>query len=293
MSVKLIYEPRVYLVGSIQADDAEIARFLADEGVERWETDTEVGGQKLVEVAGRLCYKSYAKPRPGGNAAYIGHIKEVGHGSVVEHAVYEFILTGVSRSLTHELVRHRAGWSYSQRSQRFCDEAELSVVVPPALRREVDLAVKAMYWVHGEFCPPGEIIEKIESGELGEPSDEETLTGLRWLDAIVRDRNEYKRLSDYLFIKYALTIGDPTLRRKRAREAARSVLPNATETQIYCTANARALRHFMELRSDESADAEIRAVAFKLWEVLSGHSPNLFGDYTPTDGGLKTEWSKI
>lgn len=293
MSVKLIYEPRVYLVGSIQADDAEIARFLADEGVERWETDTEVGGQKLVEVAGRLCYKSYAKPRPGGNAAYIGHIKEVGHGSVVEHAVYEFILTGVSRSLTHELVRHRAGWSYSQRSQRFCDEAELSVVVPPALRREVDLAVKAMYWVHGEFCPPGEIIEKIESGELGEPSDEETLTGLRWLDAIVRDRNEYKRLSDYLFIKYALTIGDPTLRRKRAREAARSVLPNATETQIYCTANARALRHFIELRSDESADAEIRAVAFKLWEVLSGHSPNLFGDYTPTDGGLKTEWSKI
>ncbi|HEX8200251.1 MAG TPA: FAD-dependent thymidylate synthase [Isosphaeraceae bacterium] len=108
----VLRDPRVYLVGRQEIGEADLARFLADEGVERWTTDTEVAGQKLVEVAGRLCYTSYARPRPGGNAAYIGHILEVGHGSVLEHAVFNFIITGVSRSLTHELVRHRAGWSY-------------------------------------------------------------------------------------------------------------------------------------------------------------------------------------
>lgn len=58
------------------------------------------------------CYMSFEKPRPGGNKAYLAHIKEVGHGSVLEHGVWNFLFTNVSRSLTHELVRHRAGMSY-------------------------------------------------------------------------------------------------------------------------------------------------------------------------------------
>ena len=109
LATRIIREPSVRLVGRLTIDEAELSGFLEDEGVESWKTDTDVAAQKLVEVAGRLCYKSYAKPRPGGNAAYLGHILEVGHGSVIEHAVYNFIITGVSRSFTHELVRHRAG----------------------------------------------------------------------------------------------------------------------------------------------------------------------------------------
>src|SRR5438034_11227619 len=76
---------------------------------------------------------SFAKPRTGGNQAYIGHILEVGHGSVLEHAVWNLIITGVSRSFTHELIRHRAGFGYSQLSQRYVDESEASYVEPDCI----------------------------------------------------------------------------------------------------------------------------------------------------------------
>ena len=135
----ILREPKVYLVGRQEIDEAALNRFLADEGVSRWSTDTEEAGETLVEVAGRLCYKSYARPRPGGNAAYIGHILEVGHGSVLEHAVFNFIITGVSRSFTHELIRHRAGMGYSQLSQRFVDESECAFVEPDAIAGDPDL----------------------------------------------------------------------------------------------------------------------------------------------------------
>lgn len=106
-SMKVISDPKVYLMGKQMIDDGTLDQFLKDHGVS-WQSDTEVAGEYLTEVAGRVCYMSFAKPRPGGNHAYIEHILEVGHGSVLEHAVWSFVFTGVSRSLTHELVRHRA-----------------------------------------------------------------------------------------------------------------------------------------------------------------------------------------
>src|SRR5438270_146079 len=72
---------------------------------------------------------------------------------------------------------------------------------------------------------------------------------------------------------------DRTLRRKLARQAARSVLPNATETKIFVTANARALRHFIELRASRHAEVEIRKLAVKVLELMRGEAPGLFGDY--------------
>src|SRR5262245_45383014 len=108
----IIRDPTVYLMGRQVVEDTEIDRFLADHGV-TWATDTEVAGEHLVEVAGRVCYMSFAKPRPGGNKTYINHILEVGHGSVLEHAVWNFVFTGISRTLTHELIRHRARRGYS------------------------------------------------------------------------------------------------------------------------------------------------------------------------------------
>ncbi|MDB5351212.1 MAG: thyX [Planctomycetota bacterium] len=249
----IIREPRVYLVGRQAIDDAALARFLADEDVSHWTTDTEEAGETLVEVAGRLCYKSYARPRPGGNAAYIGHILEVGHGSVLEHAVFNFIITGVSRSFTHELVRHRAGFGYSQLSQRFVDESRCSFVEPDPIADDPEL-------------------HKI------------------WLDTIAVCQTAYKALADGLNARFK-SIEDKTLRRKKAREAARSVLPNATETQIFVTGNARALRHFIEMRGDAAADAEIRKVAIAMLKALQEESPNLFGDYDLVDlpgGGQAT-----
>jgi thymidylate synthase (FAD) len=72
---------------------------------------------------------------------------------------------------------------------------------------------------------------------------------------------------------------DRTLRRKLARQAARSVLPNATETKIFVTANARALRHFIELRGSRHAETEIRKLAVAVLKIMQAEAPNLFGDY--------------
>lgn len=258
--MNIITDPTVYLVGKQTINDSEIDRFLADHNVSGWQTDTEVAGQKLSEFAGRLCYMSFAKPRPGGNSAYLGHILEVGHGSVLEHAVYNFVFTGVSRSFTHELVRHRAGFGYSQLSQRYVDESTADFVEPRCIA---------------------------EDGELHAV----------WLEAVQHCQEAYQKLVEGLMRKFE-DIEIKTQRRKMARQAARSILPNATETKIFVTANVRAWRHFVELRCNEHAETEIRMVAAKVLKILQKEAPNFFGDYQlkPLDDGTEaahTDFGKV
>src|SRR5262249_43865367 len=216
--MKILREPTIYVLGRQTVNDGELDRFLADHGV-AWQTDTEVAAEALCETAGRVCYMSFARPRPGGNSVYLGHIKEVGHGSVLEHAVWNFLFTGISRSLTHELIRHRAGWGYSQLSQRYVDESV------------------------AEYVVPDEIAADAEAYRI-------------WLEAVAQSHQAYMRRAERLQEKLQ-SEPDRTLRRKLARQAARSVLPNATETKIFVTANARALRHFIELRGSRHAEVEI------------------------------------
>src|ERR1041385_5915653 len=90
-------------------------------------------GERLAEFAGRLCYMSQKNPAKRTTSEYLENIKKQAHGSVLEHATYSLLLEGVSRSLTHELVRHRAGFAYSQLSQRYVDESEANFVIPPAI----------------------------------------------------------------------------------------------------------------------------------------------------------------
>ena len=240
--MKIIREPGVFVVGRQTINDAELDRFLADHEVAAWQTDTEVAGQKLSEVAGRVCYMSFAKPRPGGNQAYIKHILEVGHGSVLEHAVWNILLTGVSRSFTHELIRHRAGFGYSQLSQRYVDESVAEYVEPDIIADDPEC--------HAVF------------------------------EAAIADAHAaYLKLADRL-AAMLVSVEDKTMRRKLARQAARCVLPNATETKIFVTANARAWRHFIELRGSEFAEPEIRKVAVAICRALQAEAPSLFGDYT-------------
>ncbi len=243
--MRVITEPEVYLVGRQTVSDTEIDRFLSDHDVDSWQSDTAVAGQKLCEVAGRVCYMSFAKPRPGGNERYLNHILGVGHGSVLEHAVWNFIFTGVSRSLTHELIRHRAGFGYSQLSQRYVDESQT------------------------DFVEPAIIADDPELHSVWQAAMQDSLAAYQKLVAGLAAKLEH--------------VEDKTLRRKIARQAARSVLPNATETKIFVTANARALRHFIELRCNEHADTEIRLLAAKVCTVLQREAPNLFGDYELTE----------
>ena len=209
-----------------------------------WSTDAE-GGEALAEFAGRACYQSWSKPNPAtaSNAGYLAHILEVGHLSVLEHGTVTFYLSGVSRSFTHELIRHRH-FSYSQLSQRYVPGRDAAMVEPAAIADDPVL--------HKTF---------VEASEASVRAYNELLQGLE------------KRFADE---------PDATLRRKQARQAARSVLPNAAETRIVVTGNYRAWRHFITLRATEHADVEIRELAVECLRQLKGVAPNVFADFEIT-----------
>ncbi len=238
--MRIVHKPRIYLVGRQSIDSAAIDQFLRDHET-TWQTDTEIGAEALCEVAGRVCYMSFGKGRKS-NREYLGNILESQHGSVLEHAVWNLLFTGVSRSLTHELVRHRAGFGYSQLSQRYVDESTADFVEPDCIAQDAEL-------------------HRI------------------WMEAVEQSHEAYGRLVEGLARTFAEEPSG-TLRRKLARQAARSVLPNATETKIFVTGNARAWRHFIELRANEHAEVEIRAAAIEVLRLLQSESPNLFGDYS-------------
>ena len=216
-----------------------------------WHSDTDIPSQTVAEFAGRLCYLSFGpdagfegghKLIPGRttNSEYLANILKTRHGSVLEHAHWTLLFEGISRALTHELVRHRH-FSFSQLSQRYVDESEVAFVLPP------------------EIAPEGEAFEIFRRSCERANDDYKTL--LAKIEEQVKDEPS------------------ATLRRKRARQTARSLLPNATETKIVVSGNARAWRHFIELRASEGADTEIRALAIKCYYLLKEEAPGLFGDY--------------
>ncbi|MBX7268406.1 FAD-dependent thymidylate synthase [Micromonospora sp. Llam7] len=206
-----------------------------------WSTDAD-GGQALAEFAGRACYQSWQKPNPATatNAGYLAHILEVGHLSVLEHGSVSFYFTGVSRSFTHELIRHRH-FSYSQLSQRYVPERDAAMVEPTVIAEDPEL--------HKRF---------VEAAEASVRAYNDLLEGLE------------RRFAD---------VANPTLRRKQARQAARAVLPNATETRIVVTGNYRAWRHFIGMRATEHADVEIRELAVECLRQLQRVAPNAFADF--------------
>jgi thymidylate synthase (FAD) len=295
----VVLGPRVYVLGRQQVCAEELDRFLADHGVATWTTDTDVAGQKLVEVAGRTCYMSFSKPRPGGSQAYLGHILEVGHGSVLEHAVWNLLVTGVSRSLTHELIRHRAGWGYSQLSQRYVDESVGEYVEPDVIADDPELHalwLEAVGQAHAAYCRladrlAAKLAEEVPCALCGGAGGH-TRPGTGGVGSF------WSRCDGCEGRRHVPRVAAATDRRKAARSAARSVLPNATETKVFVTANARALRHFVELRGSRHAEAEIRRLALAVLAVMRAEAPHLFGDYvleTLPDGSqeVTTPWRKV
>ena len=214
--------------------------FFPPEGVS-WSTDAE-GGEALAEFAGRACYQSWSKPNPATatNAGYLRHILEVGHLSVLEHGSVSFYLTGVSRSLTHELIRHRH-FSYSQLSQRYVPERDAAMVEPDVIAEDPELHARFLVAARASQQAYCDLLDGLEKRFADEPK--------------------------------------ATLRRKQARQAARCVLPNATETRLVVTGNYRAWRHFVAMRATEHADVEIRALAVECLRRLQKAAANVFGDF--------------
>ena len=239
--MSLITAPKVYLTSQTQFNYDTFIEFLNDEEIEvKGALIAENDIDSTVEAACRLCYMSYGKGRKS-ISRFLNHILSAKHGSVLEHVTFGFIITGISRTLTHELVRHRAGFAYSQLSQRYFDESSTNFVLPPIF------------------------LEHRLNTQLIEADLE---------DALVAYGCQIRKLTESL-----PSLPKSTLARKAVKEAARAVLPNATETKIYVTANVRAWRHFLELRGSIFADPEIRRLSLMLLPKLKEASPVLFGDF--------------
>jgi thymidylate synthase (FAD) len=235
-----------------------------------WSTDAD-GGQALAEFAGRACYQSWAKPNPATatNAGYLRHILDVGHLSVLEHGTVSFYITGVSRSLTHELIRHRH-FSYSQLSQRYV-RADGSVVTPDVIA--TDPAASGIFNAAVEHAERAyhDLVDRLYERLYGRPSGRHQATA--YLPDGSPDGETCRECGGPWPCRPARTAV-----RKLARQAARSVLPNAAETRIVVTGNYRAWRHFIGMRATEHADVEIRALAVECLRHLAGVAPAVFGD---------------
>ena len=238
--------PKVYLIGRSQFDVETFLSFLHNQSMDWRRSPQTTEAEELVEAAGRVCYMSFGSQQsPKTNAQYIRHLICMGHESVLEHVSWTFLLEGVSRAFTHQLVRHRVGFAFSQLSQQYHDEAEADFVEPTHLR-EFPKAFAA------------------------------------WQRVIQAAREAYREIQQVITEEEHLLKLDSAKREKmRAiRSIARSVLPNATETKIVVTANARALRHFLKVRGSIAGDMEMRLVATELLQFLQRDAPSLFFDFT-------------
>ena len=263
--MNLITEPRVYLTTRTAVDWEAVAEFLSTEGVPPIPDSIRAGDDEsaaVVEISARMCYMSYGRGRRD-IAEFINNLLRSKDGSVLEHVNYGFVVTGVSRSLTHELVRHRAGFAFSQRSQRYVDEGGAAFVVPPALAPAVG--------------DPG-----VGDTGVGDPAVGDTGVAVRIFEkAVEAAASSYDEMVEALEKALPKDLFElKTDRRKAIRQAARSVLPNATETKIFITANVRAWRHFIEMRATPYADWEIRRLALLILKKLEKEAPLLFGDFT-------------
>lgn len=249
-------EPEVFLLARPALDWGQVAAYLKAVGGEPWLERMQQGesadGEALIEFMGRLCYRSWA---PGLNpnvtkvrsdsAAYLANILASAHGSVLEHANYSFVFLNVSRVLTHELVRHRAGTAVSQESLRYV--------------RLTDLPFE-----HPEFVRADPVLQEAA-------------------DRLLADMERFQELVvEQTGIEQP---GTPFHDKKVITSAARRYAPDGVATSIGWTANVRALRHVIAMRTDPSAEEEIRRVFDQVAAIMKAELPALFADFERDDDG--------
>jgi thymidylate synthase (FAD) len=225
-------------------------------------------GTQICKVAGQLCYMSFGRKRSynADAARYFDNLKSSGHGSVFEHACFSLLLYGVSRSVTHELVRHRVGLGFSQQSQRFVSGRMLRFVERPEYALDQELHALFLQRIERASAEYAAITERILQMQQA---------GTQLLSAQAR-----------------------TDLRKKVQQTARSLLPNETEAPVVVTGNARAWRHVISMRASAHAETEIRELAVRIFLCLALTDPMLFSDYTLQqlpDGTLiaRTDFEKI
>lgn len=214
--------------------------------------------EATVAAAAKLCYSSSTIEgiceglTPEKTASFVEMLAEIGHESPIEHVSFTFGVEGISRACSHQLVRHRIA-SYSQKSQRYVNEDSFEYVIPPE-------------------------VEKIPEAK------EEFIRQMKMID------DGYKQLAELLTAKHteafiAEGLDEKTAlskAKKKAIEDARFLLPNACETKIVVTMNARSLMNFFRHRCCNRAQWEIKEVADQMLKLVLEVAPNLFKNAGPS-----------
>ncbi|GAB6106938.1 FAD-dependent thymidylate synthase [Fusibacter bizertensis] len=213
--------------------------------------------EKVVAAAAKLCYSQssaddiMAKLDHNQAAGFLEKLMDFGHYSPLEHVSFTFAVDGVSRVLTHQLVRHRIA-SYSQQSQRYVKFDQFEYIMPPAIENSPEakeIFIKAM------------------------SDDQESYSKLV---AILEVEYKLKNIEAGMSEKKAVAAAE-----KSAIEDARFVFPNACETKIVMTMNARSLINFFNHRCCNRAQWEIRALADEILKAVKGVAPSLFAGCGP------------
>lgn len=209
--------------------------------------------ERTVAAAAKICYSAaddieaiFDGLDEAKTASYVDMIASLGHESVIEHTSFTFGLEGVSRALLAEITRHRIA-SFSVQSQRYVRKGSFAYVTPPAVAElpeaEAEFA-QAMREAQAHYDRLAEMLKK---------------------------RHETAYLQSGMDAKAAAQKAE-----KRAIEDARFVLPNACDTRMIFTMNARSLHNFFRLRCCERAQWEIRAAAWEMLRLCLGVAPRLF-----------------
>ena len=214
-------------------------------------------GEKLVASAAKLCYSSTGIAeieedlREDTIESFLSLLIDLNHESPIEHISFTFGIEGVSRTLTHQLVRHRIA-SFSQQSQRYVKLEQFEYIIPPTI--EEDEIAKAIF-----------------------------------IKAMEEDQKNYDEITDILYQKHYKKYIEEGFSEKQSKskaekqaiEDARYVFPNACETKIVLTMNARSLMNFFRLRTCNRAQWEIRELAIEMLKEVKKVYPILFKNAGP------------
>lgn len=256
--MNLVEKPEVFLVSRPSLDWPEILRYLRAVNGTPWADDKmddlEHQAEHLVELGGRLCYRSWL---PGLNPnvtkvrddsrEYHHNILKSGHGSVLQHANFSFIFHQVSRVFTHELVRHAAGTAFSQESMRFVRLTDIPFWFPVWARKDPELMKRSL-----------ELLDFMEQHQ-------------RWM-------------------AYRFHLDDPGVpfaEKKHKTSFMRRFAPDGVATGVLATFNVRSLRHIVAMRTAIQAEEEIRIVLDDTAEIMLKEIPNLMQDYSVNEN---REW---
>ena len=234
---------------------------------------------KVVAQAGKLCYSAVGvdeitqKLTEEEIARYVNMLASIGHESPLEHVSFTFAIEGISRACTHQIVRHRIA-SYSQQSQRYVKLEQFEYIIPPAIEKNPEAKRIFIETMKRDQEAYDELVDLLLEDILIDKHAADYGSCIREIlkenpDA-VPDRSKVLDLYAENFLE------DYRKAEKQAIEDARYVFPNACETKIVITMNARSLLHFFNVRCCNRAQWEIREMATEMLKECKKIAPALF-----------------